>query len=365
MADESAFNVDLRRLLERKGPFVSVYLNTHATTEKGGREIGLRWRELRRQATESGASDAELAPLDDLLAGIQRSGWGLATFLAEGELVVRRFLPAEIEDRVDYGPLPHLVPLLEWQQENPRFAVVVTDREGADIHVLGGARAQETVSVQGEDYPIDKVKAGGAAHRRIQQAAQETWEANAREVSRELDRIARTGDIEFVAIAGDVRAKEMVEESLSEDVRPLVFELQGAPATSIEDISAELDRAAAAFAAQSSEDVMARFEEARGQQNLAAEGAHRTLEALRKGQIDTLLLGADVPERSAWFSGSDLTQGALEEQALRNIGLEDTSEGRLDDVLVRGALGTGANIHILPSLPQGPKEGVGAILRFQ
>jgi peptide subunit release factor 1 (eRF1) len=368
MADEGAFDADLRSLLERKAPFVSVYLNTHATTEQGGREIQLRWRGLRERATGSGASEAELAPLDDLVAGIQRSGWGLAAFLAEGELVVRKLLPTEIADGITYGPVPHLLPLLEWQQDNPRGAVVIADREGADIHVIGGADSEETVSVEGsQDWPIGKVRAGGAAHRRIQQAAQETWEANAREVSKELDRIARQRRIDFVAVTGDPRAKEMVEQHVSEDVRPLVFELSSAPATSIRDIADELTRDAAAFTAQTGKELLERFQAAGGQRDLAAEGAHSVLEALRRTQVDTLLLTTDLPERNAFFSESDLTQAALDEQALLNFGLQDTREARLDDVLVRGALGTGARVWILPALPsdEGPKDGVGAILRFQ
>ncbi|MGH2821041.1 MAG: Vms1/Ankzf1 family peptidyl-tRNA hydrolase [Actinomycetota bacterium] len=366
MTEDHAYDEELRRLLERKGPFVSVYLDTHATTEEGGREIQLRWRALRQRAVSEGAREAELAPLDDLLAGIQRSGWGLATFLAEGELVVRRFLPAEIADGVTYGALPHLVPLLEWRQEHPRFAVVIADRRGAEIHVLGGERSKETISVEGERFATKKIKAGGAAHRRIQQAAEETWEANAREVARELDRLLRTRSVEFVAVTGDVRAEELVEEALSEQARAVLFELERAPATSIEDISTELERDAAAFSAQTTEKLLERFHEGRGQQNLAVEGAHQTLEALRRSQVDTLLLAADAPARRAWFAGADLTQSALEEQALLNIGLEDTGEASLDDVLVRSALGTGAGVRILPSVPEGhgPREGVGAILRY-
>jgi hypothetical protein len=45
------------------------------------------------------------------------------------------------------------------------------------------------------------------------------------------------------------------------------------------------------------------------------------------------------------------------------MGVDDPQEGRLVDVLIRAAFGTGAGVRIVPAGGPG-KDGVGAILRF-
>lgn len=351
--------------MERPGPFVSLYLNTEAASEAGAAEVELRWRALRDQASHEGAEEDSLEALDGVVSGAHTRGQGLAAFTSGATLELRRHLGAPIDDHAAVGSLPHLVPLLDWEQDHPRFAVVLADRAGAEIHVVGGDRSDQAVSVDGEDDPIRKVQPGGWSQRRYQTRAENTWEANAKRVADELATIVHSERIDFVIVAGDVRAVQFLSEHLVPEVESIAFEIDTEP-DSLDEIKEELETAAAAYTAQTTRALLEKFQEERGQQDLAVEGAAATFEALRMAQVDTLLVSLGASESSAWFAGSDLTQAAPSKSSLTDIGLEDVHEGSLVDVLVRCALGTGARIRILPALSEDqlPSEGVGGILRY-
>jgi hypothetical protein len=80
----------------------------------------------------------------------------------------------------------------------------------------------------------------------------------------------------------------------------------------------------------------------------AVEGAAATLAALARGQVATLLLtGLFLDDRrTAWF-GPAPTDVAADRDALVGLGVPDPVEGRLVDVAVRAALGTGAEVRVL------------------
>ena len=116
----------------------------------------------------------------------------------------------------------------------------------------------------------------------------------------------------------------------------------------------------------------------------AVEGAGATLAALARGQVATLVLtGLFLDDRrTAWF-GPAPTDVAADRDTLAGLGVPGPVEGRLVDVAVRAALGTGAEIRVLdpadetrpatdrgathdaPAPPEhAPAEGLGALLRF-
>jgi peptide subunit release factor 1 (eRF1) len=365
MAETRAFGADLRALIERDGPFLSVYLNTEAASETGPEEIGLRWRALAGEAAAAGASEDALAAVETIVGDAHQKGDGLVAFVAGSSLELRRFLPSPIADCVRFGPLPFLSPYIEWQQDHPRYAVVLSDRIGAEINLVGGFDVDENVSVDGIEEPLTKVNPGGWSQRRYQQRAENTWEANAKEVARELANIASEEEIAFVVLAGDVRARTFVRDNLSIDL-PLV-EVDSEPVVSIDEIRDHIESAVAAYVGQSTKQILEKFQEERGQDDLAVEGVDATLKALRISQVDTLLLSRDAVDQTAWFTTSDLTQAALDKGPLTDLGIGDVAEADAGDVLVRTALGTGARVAILPALDgdHGPADGAGALLRFR
>ena len=366
MTETRSFNADLRSLLERPGPFISLYMNTEAATEDGPGELQLRWRALRERALEKRADEASLKLLDDFVPGAHRKAAGLCAFVEGSSLVLRRHLSRPIPDEITVGALPHLVPLLDWQQDNPRYAVVTSDRQGADIHVVFGDQVEETETVEGVDGPIQKVQPGGWSQRRFQARAEDTWDQNAKRVAAELARVVSAEDVEFVVVTGDVRALQFLKDNVEAAVAPLLIDLEGTPEVGIDDIRAELEKVAAAHVARRTEALLQRFQEERGQQDLAVEGVQPTFDALRKAQVETLMVSPRRLQGTAWFSASDLTQASTKKAGLTEIGIDDATESGVTDVLVRCAFGTGARVWVVPELSDelAPAEGVGGLLRY-
>lgn len=361
-----SFNDDIRTLFERSGPFVSVYLNTEGASEDAPEELALRWRGMRDQAASEGAGETVLTAIDDVVAGAHRKGDGLALFADGDGIVLRRFLSRPVADSISTGATPRVLPLLEWQQDNPRYAVVLSDRQGAEIHVISGHETETTAEVEGsDDWPIQKVAPGGWSQRRFQNRAENSWEANAKTVVNELAKIASSEDLQFVVIAGDVRAIQFIKEHLPQELASTSFELATEP-HQLEDIREELDKTAAAWVGQDVEETLAKFQEERGQNDLAVEGKDATFEALRKAQVDRLLISPGRVDDVAYFSRGDLTQASLDRKQLAELNMTDIEEADAADVLVRAAIGTGARVVVIPELGKqhGPAEGVGALLRY-
>jgi peptide subunit release factor 1 (eRF1) len=349
------------------GPFVSLALQTKGDSELAPQKIETRWRDLRREAAGQ-VPDKALLLIDDLVGGAHRDGRGLFAVTGGEELLFVRHLPDEIGDDLCVGPIPHLLPLLDWVQNHPSYAVVNVDRTGGEIHVVG-AWSETTIEVEGDHDEIRKVNTGGWSHRRFQNRAEDSWEQNAEEVADKLAAIMRAEGLSLAILLGDVRARAFLKEHMPSDLRESLIELdvEPRPGDDLENVREEIEAAASRLLADKIESVLQKFQEERGQDDLAADGLEATFEALRMGQVETLLLRSSGTDQRAWFSRSDLTQGALRKEALSEIGLDDLAEAPVDGVLVRQALGTGAAICVVPDLSDehGPRGGVGAILRFK
>ena len=88
------------------------------------------------------------------------------------------------------------------------------------------------------------------------------------------------------------------------------------------------------------------------------------MSALAMAAVDVLLVAADDPDdpRKAWF-GPEPTQVGVTAADVRSMGVDQPQEGRLVDVAVRAALGTGAGIRVIGT-GAGLEGGIGAILRW-
>jgi hypothetical protein len=99
------------------------------------------------------------------------------------------------------------------------------------------------------------------------------------------------------------------------------------------------------------------------QPSLASDGAEATFAALQEARVAVLLVQAHEDDtRDAWFGPAPATVALSEVDARRVSGGEPVERGRLVDVAVRAALGTGAAVHVLPGNPAG--DGFSAVLRW-
>ena len=358
---------DLADLVKTPGPFLTLHLTTEADIDNAAQRSEQRWRAVRDAAAAQGAPEDVLAAVDPLIADAHLEGQGLAV-IATGVGVVHVEHGSREPDRdlVRWASLPSLVQVVVWRQESPGYVTVLADRQGADLTGYRREGPEVHREAGGDDYPIRKPNAGGWSQRRYQERAEHTWERNAADAADQVAKLARRVDARLIVAAGDERAVTMLREALPAELAERLQVVSGGRSQDGSEQSfEEAARIAVGLAVNADTDaLLEKFREERGQNDRAVEGVEATLNALAMAAVDVLLLTPEDPDdtRTAWF-GADPTQVALREDDLRGLGVEEPSAGRLVDVAVRAALGTGAGIRIVEP-GAGLDGGMGAVLRW-
>jgi hypothetical protein len=352
---------DLRGLGAAGGPYLTSYVAFEPATEALEEEVRLRWQARREELTDAGASEAALAVVDDAIAGAHREAEGICVVVPGAGDPLVDLLSWPPPEQVTWGAAPALRPLLALRQRRIPHVVALVDRTGADLRLRRGHREVATTSVEGDDYPIRKVSAGGWSHRRFQQRAEETWQQNMDEVAAELVRLVEANDARIVAVGGDERAVGLLIGRLPETVRDRVHRIgvtraaDGSEARLDEQVDAELDR----WTDEQLDRALDLYEEELGQRDRAASGAAGTLAALREARVAVLIVPDGDDDRQAWV-------GATPDQIATSAG-DLTAPGDavpvpLLDGAVAAALASGADIRVVAP---GERPGeMGALLRW-
>jgi hypothetical protein len=366
---------EIAQVFQADGPFTSVYMHTEGDVEQAADRIALRWKNLRGAMLAAGVPERTVAAIDPLVEGSHMAGATLAVIAAVDGPRYSANLPdpPPRETLLRHGALPDVLPLLEAGQAAIAHVAVLTDRTGADMAARVAEDVARTERVSGRVTPhLHKPQAGGWSQPRFHHRAEAIWESNAQEVADALTRLVDQVRPRFVAAAGDVRALQLLQEQAPKRVRELLT-VVGGEHGSLEAVFAEADKLVAATVEADNRALLDRFAEELGQAaagagNRAVEGAAATLAALGRGQVETLLLTGLFldDERTAWFGPAPTDVGA-DRDALAGLGVPGPVEGRLVDVAVRAALGTGAGVRVLEADDRSrhaPGEGLGALLRF-
>lgn len=361
---------ELGKLYTNTGPFVSLYLNTPVAIENAAQRLDLVWRSTRKKLLDAGADGATVDALERAVRDNPTGGNSVAAIASHGSLLYSRHLPEELgREAAIVGPLPYVTPLLSWQQTRVPHVVVLADRTGAEILAyVDDTEPVVSEEVEGTHDVIRRVQPGGWSQRRYQQRALDSWEGNAAEVVDEIDRVVRSVDAQAILLNGDVHAVRLLQERLPEQHKELVHVLEqgGGRATDggTAFTAAEIMDTMSVIALERIERVLAEFREERGQRDRATDGVRPTVEAIRKTQVGTLLIHDDPDdERTLWFAGEPSLVACTRNEL---DGLADSvEEGRVGDVLIRAAAGTGADVLVVPAGGAGiPNDGCGAILRY-
>jgi hypothetical protein len=366
----------LSALFGDPGPYATAYLDASRAEELGPQKVELRWRALRESLAEQGADDATLDAMEAAVGGHAgvAGAHGQALVGSGGELRYDVALPdPPRRETARWSPLPHLMPLVAQLGGRVPHVVALVDRSGADVTVHGPGGTEEERTVEGGGYPIRKVGVGGWSHLRYQHRAEDLWEANARQVAEVIESAVRRTAVRVVVLAGDVRARETLRKVLTEPAAELVVELQTggrAEGTDEEKLAAEVDAVVARVAAGADQAVVDRFTEASGRAAadvgdvLAVTGVRETIQALRKAQVETLLVLDDPAADAEVWIGPEPVHLGLTPEELDEMGVSDPQRDRLDAALVRAAAGTDAAVVTLAAGQLDLRDGVGATLRY-
>jgi len=356
---------DLEPLLTGHEPVATVYLTTSAGVENAAQRSELRWKGLCDELAQAGADEAAVAAIDPLVGDAHLRGECLVAVAgARGVLFSDSMPDPPRRDVGRWAELPSLIPVVEWRQSSPTHVIVLTDRTGADLIVTGDGITDRIDEVEGDDR-VTKSGPGGWSQRRYQQRAENNWEHNAREVAERVVRLVDRVEPRIVVMAGDVRAVQLLREELPDRVDELVRVTAGARSAgaSTDAEAGAVTRLVATAVAEDTTALVRKLREELGQDDRAVEGGAATLAALARGQVEVLLVHDDPDDdRTAWF-GPQPTQLATTPDDIGAMGVDAPRQGRLVDVALRGALGTGAAVRVVPGAGP-PAQRIGAILRW-
>src|SRR3712207_4556402 len=193
--------------------------------------------------------------------------------------------------------------------------VVLIDRVGADITFVNvPERDDEQTSVEGDTRHIQKFQGGGWAHHRYQHNTENIWIHNVDGVAKEIDGMVRRHSVRFVLVAGDVRARQILTDRAGSWGHLIVSMDEGGRAAGAtrEPVDArEAELVAEHEASQIAESV--EKVQAAAAHGLSVTGRDRVVEALRKGQVETLVLADDPEDETLLVGGSPLELGVKQQ----------------------------------------------------
>jgi hypothetical protein len=354
------------------GPFATVCADVTHASENADTELELRARGISERLTEQGAPEAVVEAVRATLLQGNEGGEvgtlrGRALVVAsDGSVVLDQALvDAPTREIADWSPQPDLLPVLRQLPGRVPHVVAVVDRVGADITYLGAVgEAEEQKTVEGDDFQIRKVHVGGWAHHRFQHNVENKWVHNADEVADQVTSMVRRLSPRFVLVAGDVRARQILTDRASDSWKDLVVPIDeggraaGADREPVERRAAEL---VAEHEARECAEILEKVEAA-GAHGLAVTGLDRVVEALRKGQVETLVLADDPEHATTLLVGNTPLELGVNQHDMDALGTHGTVVPA-DRALLAAAVAISADVVVVP-LSAATDHPVAAVLRY-
>jgi hypothetical protein len=337
-----------RPLLDAPGPFASVfYFDDSHDIHDANAQLDLKWRALREQLERQGADESVTAHVGqavmDARAPIGRSGRAVLAN-ADGVLLNAQLLRPTAEMVVRVSEVPYIMPLVEHGFDHPNYLLVEVDHTGADVTAdINGTLRSETV-----DGGTD-----GAARKNVRAIA---------------DRVSELVDEEAIGVifvVGEVRSRSDLLTALPERLRERTIPLEiGARHSGHDDDKVERDIEAVFRRRRLNvvDHVAARFTTEIGRKSgLAAEGLGAVCSALRRGAVDTIIIGDGIDGLTVVVD-QDLTTVAPNANVLSLRGAAPAMTLRADEALPMFAISVGASL-VRTDERISPADGVAALLR--
>lgn len=361
---------DLSDVLAAPGPFVTVHVGAESAVEQAADRYDLAWKNARKELEEQGVP----GPVREAIAGAQGEHAAGAARLVVASIPEARVLLSEpvstrpATDVVEVAALPDVLPLVADLTVQVPHVVVHTDRTGADVEAYFDAgEVKEEVTVKGRTLHLRKVPGGGWSHRRYQARAENQWRDNAEAIRDTVVQLAEQVDAELIVGVGDERELALVQNGLPQPWGDRWLEVPGGRGHdgSEQRIEQRVRDAVSLHTAAESLQLLGDYAQERGQAKRACDGLPDVVQALRKAQVQTLILTTDADKHSTLWFGEDPAQLGTSRTDVEALGAASPQEGPMISVLLRAALATGADVQLVPhQSEQSPQSGVGALLRY-
>jgi hypothetical protein len=363
---------DLSPVLSAPGPFVTVHVGAESAVELAADRYDLAWRNVGKRLEEL---DVPADVREAVLSARGQHADGEARLVLASIPEARVVLSVPVSTRpatdvIELRPLPHVLPLLADVTARVPHVVVTADRTGADVTAyFDTEEVAREVTVRGTELHLHKVQGGGWSHRRYQHRAENQWAKNGEDIADTAAQLAAQVDAELLVGVGDEREVALVGKALPQEWQSRWVVVPGGRGAGGEDFNAGRVRDTVALhVAHETLDLLAQFAQERGQSQRACDGLEDVVQALRKAQVEGLLLTTELTAADAGpalFFGPDPSALGTTREDVTALGVDDPQEGPAVDVLVRAAVATGAQVHVVPHEPTtAPNGGVGAVLRY-
>jgi peptide chain release factor subunit 1 len=364
-------------------PVVSLYLDTRpnqhgrdqyqAFTRK---ELKARSRTYPLNSPERESLDRDIERITTFLASeVNPSANTVAIFACSAGELFETIQSAGVvpQHALHIGDRPHLYPLARLESQSPRYAALVTDTNTAHIFVISAGELKS-------DREVKSVKTrgtsqGGWSQARYQRHIENFHLQHVKEVVDALDRLVQQEEIAHILISCDEVTLPLLREQLPKALAEKVVDhiRVEAHAAAAEVLKASMEAMNKINAQTDREKVEAAINAYRAG-GLGVVGAEDTLAALIKGQVDELLITADMQRMRPVPVGTGI--GGKKEATVSEPVLQAASAGepaatspdtvRLADELVAKAKQTSARITFIEDLELlSEYGGVAALLRFK
>ena len=286
-------------------PLLSLYLNT----EPGGngrptyetflrKELPHRVTTYDERSEERNSLERDRERVEQYLAEqLQPSSRGVAMFACAGRdffEAIQVHVPFERHQLV-VADRPFLYPLARLDEANPRYAALLVDTNSARIFVFGTGRLLDEIDVQ--NPKTRHSKAGGWSQARFQRHTENVHLHHAKEVVERLDQVVAADDIDHIVLAGDEVIVPLLREQLPERLTDKLVDVVRLDIRSPEHLVLTATLEALRRKDDETDDAVVRglIGDYRAG-GLALVEAQPVLEALERGQVDTLVMTA-APQR--------------------------------------------------------------------
>jgi hypothetical protein len=362
----------LSPVLDATGPFATVCADVTHNTETADAEVELRVRAATERLAEQGAPEAAVEAVRSRL--LEANAGGEAGTLKGRALVVaadgsvlldQALVDAPLREIAEWSPQPDLLPVLRQLPGRVPHIVVLADRVGADITFMGGpGQGHEEETVEGDSFRVHKFPGGGWSQLRYQHTIENQWVENADAVAEKIGSMARRLSPRFVLVAGDVRARAILTDRAGDSWSDLVVTMdEGGRAAGAdrEPVDRRMYELIAEHEARECADVLEQVQAAAAH-GLSVTGTRPVVEALRKGQVETLVLADEQPADATLLVGNSPLDLGIDQHDMDALGTHGTVVPA-DRALLAATVASSAGVVVVPKAAMSG-EPVAAVLRY-
>lgn len=261
-------------------------------------------------------------------------------------------------------PLPWLLPYLADRAADVAHIVVVADRTGADLlHVDRGGQTQARMVTGGTQYPMHRTATADWSESHCRLRVENAWQSNADDVAEAVHRLVAESATTLVVVAGDVRARSMITDSLARDPHLEVHQVEHGgrgDSAEVRDAVAEQVRR---HVWRERRATLAHLQQNLCRERYGVAGVQGVADALRSAQVDTVVVSDDPTSTLQAWLGERPTDFGLDDAEADALGVTDPAHDRFDSALVRAVAGTGADLFVTPGAHDYVRDGIAALLR--